>query len=125
MKTLKIYAALLFSIIVINSSFAQTGLKKDTIKVWGNCGMCKKVIEKAARTAGATKANWSDETKLLQVTYAMNKTSNTKIQESIARSGYDTQDFMADNMAYNKLPACCHYDRKVGTTKVELNLNKE
>jgi mercuric ion binding protein len=122
MKTLNIYAALLFSIFAVNSSIAQNSMKHDTIRVWGNCGMCKKVIEKAAKTAGATKARWNDETKLLLVSYVENKTSNTRIQESIARSGYDTQDMTADNMAYNKLPGCCHYDRKGGVTEVQINV---
>ena len=115
MKTIKIYAAILFSIFFIPSAMAQSDIKKDTIKVWGNCGMCKKVIEKAAHSAGASKALWNEDSKQLVVSYAVSKTSNTRIQESIARSGYDTQDLIADNTAYNKLPGCCHYDRKAGS----------
>ena len=128
MKTLNIYAAVLFSIFAINFSFAQTAVKKETIKVWGNCGMCKKVIEKAARSAGATAANWNEDSKDLKVSYAVNKTSATKIQEAIARSGYDTQDMTADNTAYSKLPGCCHYDRKTdaaGVTKMKCCSNEK
>ena len=112
MKTLNIYAALLFSIFAINFSFAQGTTKKETIKVWGNCGMCKTNIEKAAKKAGAAAANWNEDSKELKVSYAVNKTSSVKIQEGIAKSGYDTQDFTGDNNAYNKLHACCKYDRK-------------
>ena len=115
MKTIKIYVAILFSIFFFNSSIAQSGIKKDTIKVWGNCGMCKKVIEKAAHSAGASKANWNEDSKQLVVFYAVSKTSNKKIQESVARSGYDTQDIVADSVAYYKLPGCCHYDRKTSS----------
>lgn len=115
MKTLNIYAALLFSIFAINFSSAQTAVKKDTIKVWGNCGMCKSTIEKAARSAGASYANWNEDSKELKISYAVNKTSAEKIQQAIARSGYDTQDFTADNKAYNSLHGCCKYDRKAGT----------
>ena len=117
MKTRNLYAALLLSFFAINFSFAQTSFKKGTIKVWGNCGMCKKVIEKAARTAGAKTATWNEDSKELKVTYAVNKTSSAKIQESIAKSGYDTQDMIADNTAYNKLPGCCKYDRKTAVTE--------
>ncbi len=116
MKTLNIYAALLFSIFAINYSFAQTSVKKETIKVWGNCGMCKTTIEKSAKKAGATTASWNEESKELKISYASAKTSSTKIQEAIAKSGYDTQDFTADNKAYNNLHSCCKYDRKEGNS---------
>ncbi len=69
MKTLNIYAALLFSIFAVNFSFAQTTVKNETIKVSGNCGMCKNKIEKAAKVGGAETANWNEETKVLNVSY--------------------------------------------------------
>ena len=118
MKTLNIYAALLFSIFALNYSFAQTAVKKETIKVWGNCGMCKKTIEKAAKSAGAITANWNEDSKALKVSYAVNRTSGRKIQEAVAKSGYDTQDLTAEDIAYNKLPGCCQYDRKAVNTTV-------
>jgi periplasmic mercuric ion binding protein len=119
MKTLNICAALLFSIFAINTSFAQTVVKKEIIKVWGNCGMCKTTIEKAAKKGGASAANWNEESKELKVSYAVNKTSSAKIQQSIAKSGYDTQDFTADDKVYNKLHGCCQYDRKAATATAE------
>jgi periplasmic mercuric ion binding protein len=119
MKILPVYAALLFSIFALNFSYAQTTVKKDTIKVWGNCGMCKTTIEKAAKKAGATAASWNEDSKELKVSYASNKTSAVKIQQAIAKSGYDTQDFTADDKVYNKLHGCCQYNRKAAaaTTK--------
>lgn len=92
---------------------AQT--KKDTVQVWGNCGMCKKTIEKAATTAGAAAVNWDTETKILTVSYDAKKTSNKKIQQAIAASGYDTRDVTAPDEAYNKLHGCCQYERKAAT----------
>ena len=111
MKTLSLFAAILFSIFSINTSTAQT-VKTETIKVWGNCGMCKTTIEKAAKTAGAKTANWNEDSKDLKVTYAVNKTSIIKIQEQISKSGYDTQDFTAVKSAYDNLHGCCKYERK-------------
>jgi hypothetical protein len=113
MKTISLFAVILFSIFSFNTSFAQTE-KKETIKVWGNCGMCKTTIEKSAKKAGAKTASWNEDSKELQVSYAVNKTSSEKIQQAIAKSGYDTQDFTADNTAYVNLPGCCKYDRKSG-----------
>jgi hypothetical protein len=111
MKTISLFAAIIFSIFSINISTAQTA-KTETIKVWGNCGMCKTTIEKAAKKAGAKTADWNEDSKELKVTYAVNKTSSVKIQEAIAKSGYDTQDFTAVQTAYNNLHGCCKYDRK-------------
>ena len=67
---------------------------------------------KAARKAGATKASWNEDSKELKVTYAANKTSSAKIQEAIAKKGYDTQDLTGDDKAYDNLHSCCKYDRK-------------
>jgi periplasmic mercuric ion binding protein len=118
MKSLKTIAFILFSLCIGNISFAQKSVvKKETVKVWGNCGMCKAKIEKAAKTAGATKANWNEDSKMLLVTYSTGKTSNAKIQEAIAKTGYDTQDYTADDTAYSKLHGCCQYDRKESAVK--------
>ena len=113
MKTLSIYAVLIFSILFSTTSYAQQTVK-ETIKVWGNCGMCKKTIEKAAKEAGAKSASWNEETHALSVSYSNKKTSRVKIQESIARTGYDTQDLTADSKAYDNLHGCCQYERKAG-----------
>ncbi|MCE3283385.1 MAG: copper chaperone, partial [Chitinophagaceae bacterium] len=90
-------------------------VKNDTIKVWGNCGMCQKTIEKAAKDAGASYASWSDETHLLVVKYSDKATNSKKIQEKIASKGYDTQDVTASDATYDKLHGCCKYDRKATT----------
>ena len=113
MKTLSLYAAILFSIFSLNSFAQKSDVldKKENIKVWGNCETCKKHIENAAKAAGAKTANWNDETKNLFVTYNGSKTSSVKIQNAIAAAGYDTQDFKGDNNVYNKLLPCCKYER--------------
>ncbi|MDB5222225.1 MAG: hypothetical protein JWN83_892 [Chitinophagaceae bacterium] len=121
MKTLNIYAALLFSIFAINFSFAQKTTilnKKENIKVWGNCETCKKRIENAAKSGGAVTADWNDESQILAVSYDGAKTSSEKIQKAIASSGHDTQAFKADNKAYNKLPSCCKYERNTAFTSM-------
>lgn len=100
-------------------SFAQTKNNNpitEKIKVWGNCEMCKNTIEKSAKKAGASYALWNADAKLLTVKFNTAKTSNKKIQETIAAAGYDTQDFTAPDEAYNNLHECCKYERKVTTT---------
>ncbi len=90
-------------------SFGQT---PTVIKVSGNCGMCKKNIEKAAKAAGATQANWDKIGKLLTVSFDATKTSAEKIEISVAAAGYDTEHKEASTEAYKKLDECCQYDRK-------------
>ena len=107
MKT--ILSTLILFIFLSSSAIAQ---KNEEIKVWGNCGMCKKVIETAATGAGASKVNWSEDTKMLTVSYNAKKTDAKKIQEAVASAGYDTQDFTAPTEVYNKLHGCCQYERK-------------
>ena len=111
MKAITIFTAILFSFFTINSASAQAK-KTESIKVWGNCGQCKKNIEKAAKKAGATSATWSISTKMLAMTYPTAKTNSLKIQQAIGKAGYDTQDVTADDKAYNSLDGCCQYDRK-------------
>lgn len=111
MKKQSILLSVAFLFVFGNISFAQR-VKKESIKVWGNCGMCKKSIETAATKAGASAADWNTETKMLSVSYNAKKSSNEKIQQAIAAVGYDTKDLTAPEEAYNKLHACCQYDRK-------------
>jgi copper chaperone CopZ len=110
MKTLKIFSFLsLFMALAIVSFSQKTTTEK--IPVSGNCGMCKTSIEKAAKKAGAASADWNKDTKTLTVKYSSSTTNAAKIEQSIAAVGYDTRDFKATDESYNKLHACCQYDR--------------
>lgn len=109
MKTIQTLVVLFFSLFAFQ--FASGQAKTETIKVNGNCGMCKKHIEKSAMDAGATAATWDKKTKFLQVSFDPSVTSSTKIQTNIAAAGYDTQDVKASDSAYYKLEECCQYDR--------------
>lgn len=117
MKIQSFYLAIIVLFFTGSATFAQDS--KNTLKVWGNCGMCEEVIEKAAKKAGATTADWNKDTKVLSVSYNA-KTSNTqKIEQAIAAAGYDTENFTANNQAYGKLPGCCKYDRKSAKTAAD------
>ena len=105
-KSFLLAAALFFLTGVINAQIAS-----EVIPVSGNCGMCKGNIEKAAKKAGATEADWNKETKMLSVKYDQKATSATKIQQSIADVGYDTRDIRGVDEAYKNLHSCCKYDR--------------
>jgi copper chaperone CopZ len=110
MKALTIFSFISLFVSMSSSSFAQD-LKTETIPVSGNCGTCKTNIEKAAKKAGATDADWNVDTKMLTVKYNTAATNADKIQQGIAEVGYDTRDVKAADAAYDKLHACCKYER--------------
>lgn len=112
MKTIQ-YLAGVFSLLFISTFTQAQTATAENIKVWGNCGMCKAHIEKAAKNAGATYALWNKDTKILAVKYEPSKTSGKQIQEKVAAAGYDTKDITGDQKAYDELDECCKYDRKV------------
>jgi Cu(I)/Ag(I) efflux system membrane fusion protein len=79
-------------------------------KVSGNCEMCKERIETAAKSvSGVGSAEWSSETKFLQVQFDGAKTNSDEIQKAVAKSGHDTEKFKAPDNVYKELPECCLY----------------
>lgn len=120
MKSLLITIAIITALFISTSASAQSTNKTETVKVWGNCGSCKKHIEKAAKSAGASVAKWDENSKELQLNFNTSKTSSAKIQQAIASAGYDTQDFKGNTEAYDKLEKCCQYDRKEDAAAIPL-----
>ncbi|HYM94528.1 MAG TPA: cation transporter [Chitinophagaceae bacterium] len=111
MKIFRLFSLITLLMAVASVSFGQN-TKTETLKVSGECGTCKKKIEKAAKEAGATYAVWSTNTKVLTIRYNSLSTNSARIQQNIANAGYDTPDYTAPDEAYNKLDQCCQYDRK-------------
>ena len=116
---------LCFAAFLSQAAFAQTtGMvkKKATtvaaaqtaqFQVWGNCGMCKKTIEKAAKSVdGVASADWNVDTHQFNVSFDPAKTSTEKVHQAIAAAGYDTDLVKGNDEAYSKLHGCCQYERK-------------
>lgn len=110
MKSLKIFSFIALFMALTVVSYGQKA-KTETIPVSGNCGMCKGKIEKAAKSAGASTANWDVDAKTLTIKYNSGTTDAAKIQNAVAAAGYDTRDAKATAEAYDKLHGCCKYDR--------------
>lgn len=104
-----ILIAILAFVFTSNTNAQSATTKTETIKVSGNCDMCKARIEKAAKIDGVSKAEWNKETKLLAVTYNPAKTNTDAIGKKIAAAGHDTEKVKATDTAYDKLPSCCQY----------------
>jgi copper chaperone CopZ len=118
MRAVKVFGAILLSLLVSAGLSAQTGkkdgkpeLKTESFKANGACGMCKNRIENGLKMEGISKAEWSKETKMVTVSYEPSKVSLDDIKKKVASLGHDTDKFRAPDDVYAKLPGCCHYDR--------------
>jgi len=114
MKTVKLVLVTVIALFFVSNIFAQTGAKSsaaktETIKVSGNCGMCKERIETAAKMDGVASASWNKDTKVLTLAYNPTVVKSEDVQKKIAAAGHDTEKFKADDKAYAKLPGCCKY----------------
>jgi len=112
MKLSKLLLFLPILFIGLQSSTFEEGVSKKSFKVWGNCEMCKRTIEKAAKNVdGVITARWSVTKKIISVKYYANKTSIDSIQQAIAAVGYDTEKYKSTEEDYNGLHGCCQYKR--------------
>ncbi len=118
MKTIRLFIIALFAATMGLTASAQeqaqaqqAATKTETFKVWGKCDMCKARIEKTASAEGATAASWDAKTQMLTATYDPAKTGKDALSKKLAAVGHDTEKYKAKDEVYEKLPACCHYDR--------------
>jgi hypothetical protein len=108
MKTNILIILLLISIASIAQS-KKSKVTTSTLKVYGNCGMCKERIETSLDYKGIKTATWDPATKDLVVTYNPSKINEQKICERVAEVGHDTDKVKARDEVYAKLPFCCLY----------------
>jgi copper chaperone CopZ len=80
-------------------------------KVYGNCGMCEKRIEKAAKIEGVTFADWDEDSKILTVTFDSTKVKPGQVHKAVAAVGHDTDKERASDEVYAQLHGCCQYER--------------
>ena len=120
MKTIKNILILTVMLMSFSSSIGQIKNEKTVSeKILGNCGMCKKTIEKAGSVKDIASVNWDKETKTASISYDEVKTNKDEILKRIALSGYDSESFLAPDETYNNLPGCCQYNRENKTATIE------
>lgn len=118
MKTKVVLSVIVVALLSVTTVFGKE--KTEKFKVYGNCGMCEKTIEKAAKSVNGVKtADWNKESKMMQVSFDDSKTDVHKVHMAIAKSGYDTEMHKATDEAYNKLHGCCQYERENNVKKSE------
>ena|SRR5688500_14888595 len=107
-----IYILLLIIPIAACGKKIPANAKTDTFQVSGNCGMCKKTIEKSLKVDGIYKADWDRKNKMITVVYEPSKITLDQIKKRIADAGYDNDGYKADSADYEGLHSCCKYERE-------------
>lgn len=115
---------LLSTIHVAAISFEQSGeiieapqvvsrkLETAEFIVYGNCGMCKDRIERAARSIkGLVVAQWDEETQNLKIKYQPGMVQLQDVHQAIANVGHDTDKVKTTDQLYKDLHHCCKYER--------------
>ncbi len=91
----------------------EANIQHEDFRVAGNCSMCKSRIEQAALSIdGVNSATWSEETKMLNISFNTAKAELHNIHKVIAKAGHDTEKEKAPYEVYNELPECCKYRRE-------------
>ena len=109
---MKVKVVGLIALFVMSGLSLSAKEQNKKFKVSGNCSMCEKRIEKAAKSVeGVSLADWDKKSKLISVTFDDQKTDVDKVQQAIAKVGHDTPKHKASDEVYNELPGCCQYDR--------------
>lgn len=117
MKYLKFFIGLtaisLLAIIAAQPVNAQARRNAETIEIKSSliCGMCEdRVMKGLAFERGVTKVQVNLKEQLITVDYRPKQTSPEKIKQAITKLGHDADDLLADEDAYENLPACCKKD---------------
>jgi hypothetical protein len=100
-----------FVLLSITSNAQIKNSKTESVKIYGNCGMCETKIEKAGTIKKIAKIDWNQETQMATLTYDATKTNQDEILKRIALVGYDSDKFLAPDDVYNTLHGCCQYER--------------
>ena len=101
-----------FLSIALCSAFAlgaQNKFKEISIEVDGLCGMCEERIENAAYIQGVKKADWSQETHLLELIYNSSKVDEAAIISAINEVGHDVKNHPATDEQYANIHGCCRF----------------
>lgn len=109
MKKLLIFTIILF---FGQEGYAQlkTQNKMEEVKIESSiqCEMCSNRLDNMFADFWAVKnVDYNIEEQTITVKYNSKKTNEEEIREAIASTGYDADDLVAKEEAYQELPACC------------------
>src|SRR6478735_9054668 len=130
LKKIMMTIVLLSSVVLSNAQIKNA--TTESVKIYGNCGMCETKIEKAGSLKNISNVDWNADTKMAVLNYDPKITNQDEILKRIALAGYDSGKFLAPDAVYSNLPGCCQYNREskiavkaVTTSGVEISEHKE
>jgi copper chaperone CopZ len=110
LKKIMMVALIVLSVTTLNAQIKNA--KTENVKIFGNCGMCEKSIEKAGTIEGIVSVKWDKDTKIATLVYDVQKTNQEEILNRIALAGYDSEKYKAKKEDYDNLDGCCQYERE-------------
>jgi copper chaperone CopZ len=110
MKNLILLITLFLTLSLTGFAQIKNAMTK-TVRIYGNCFMCKAQIEKAGNQKNIAEVDWNLQTQIATVTYDSKMTTANKILKRIALAGFDNDRYLAPDAAYKKLEQCCRYER--------------
>lgn len=111
-KSVVLFLSLLMLSITNISAQEEVARVTTEFKVFGNCGMCEKRIEKALMVDGVESADWDKETKMATVVFEKGKITEDQLHKNVAEVGHDTEKYKASDEIYSTLPGCCKFERE-------------
>ncbi|MEO6347366.1 MAG: DUF3347 domain-containing protein [Aquaticitalea sp.] len=112
MKSIFNILTILSVVLSTTSGFSQIkNPQTETVKIFGNCELCKTPIENAGKIKNTASVAWNKDTQMAEVTFDSKKTNRDEILKRIALAGYDNDQFLAPDHAYAQLADCCKYER--------------
>ena len=103
--------ALVLIAFVSFSSFTIGNTEIAEIKTSAVCGSCESTIKTALfKLSGIKSVALNIETAVVTVKYDPEKVTLDNIRLAISKAGYDADDVLADEKAYENLHSCCKKD---------------
>src|SRR5690606_15922850 len=97
------YKNILFIFLMTLGTMVWAQEKTQTLKVKGNCGMCKERIENAVKELPTAQGIYDLESNTLTVTFNSASTSLDAIAKNIAKVGHDNELYSAEKSVYENL----------------------
>lgn len=112
MKSIFNILIVLLVVLSATSGYAQIkNTQTETVKIYGNCDICKTTIEKAGNINNTASVTWNKDSQMAELIFDSKKTNRDEILKRIALVGYDNDQFLAPDNAYAQLGDCCKYER--------------
>lgn len=92
----------------------------ETVKIFGNCDMCKTAIETAGNIKNTASVHWNKDSQMAEITFDSKKSNRDEILKRIALAGYDNDHYLAPDNAYARLSECCKYERLKKETEMAM-----